>query len=458
MERVVGADHDLGAVLEPGGALDLDPRRERVGDEDARDAAVDHDLRLGDLGAGDADRPEVHLAAGDPRRLVALGVGTPVLAAGRDGGRQPVRRCASNRPRSSRSDGVSSSAFGRPMAWIGGRRRRWSWPRVSLTVDRDGAGTVRPGERHCRLSTIAAHGDRDGGRRLGRVLGRADGAGQRALRLVHVGRRARRRHGPRDLPARHGSRRAPTGTSGSSPRPTAVTTWELRFLGLPRTGLGRLAGRDARLVLDGAGTGRADRLRAVDGPVRPEPPVGPPGDPGPARDAQLPDPLDRRRTVVAGPPADRPRRRTRARRSPARSCGWPTGRSPSRSRTGRSTRTRRRASRAPGCGCRTTTARPGPRTSSSPHHPDNAIYYWDQRLATHPDDGRLVNMFWTHVPADGRDIDVHIAWGTPGRPDLDRAGRDRAARPALPADLARGRPAAGRLLASDRARRASTRR
>ena len=46
-------------------------------------------------------------------------------------------------------------------------------------------------------------------------------------------------------------------------------------------------------------------------------------------------------------------------------------------------------------------------------HPDNAIYYWDQRLATHPVDGRIVNMFWTHVPADGRDIDVHICWGTP---------------------------------------------
>ena len=46
-------------------------------------------------------------------------------------------------------------------------------------------------------------------------------------------------------------------------------------------------------------------------------------------------------------------------------------------------------------------------------HPDNAIYYWDQRLAAHPGDGRIANMFWTHVPADGRDIDVHITWGTP---------------------------------------------
>ena len=56
-------------------------------------------------------------------------------------------------------------------------------------------------------------------------------------------------------------------------------------------------------------------------------------------------------------------------------------------------------------------------------HPDNAIYYWDQRLATHPVDGRIVNMFWTHVPADGRDIDVHISWGTPdGRTWTDPVG------------------------------------
>ncbi len=56
-------------------------------------------------------------------------------------------------------------------------------------------------------------------------------------------------------------------------------------------------------------------------------------------------------------------------------------------------------------------------------HPANAVYYWDQRLATHPVDGRLVNMFWTHQPAEGRDIDVHIAWGTPdGRTWTDPVG------------------------------------
>jgi hypothetical protein len=45
--------------------------------------------------------------------------------------------------------------------------------------------------------------------------------------------------------------------------------------------------------------------------------------------------------------------------------------------------------------------------------PDNAHYYWDQRLAVEPETGRLVAMFWTHDPAAGRDLDVHIAWGAP---------------------------------------------
>ena len=91
-------------------------------------------------------------------------------------------------------------------------------------------------------------------------------------------------------------------------------------------------------------------------------------------------------------------------------------------------------------------------------HPDNAIYYWDQRLATHPDDGRLVNMFWTHVPADGRDIDVHICWGSPDGRTWTVSGRHRPGRPALPADLARWRPAAWRSTRIARARAASTRR
>jgi hypothetical protein len=48
--------------------------------------------------------------------------------------------------------------------------------------------------------------------------------------------------------------------------------------------------------------------------------------------------------------------------------------------------------------------------------PDNAIFYWDQRLASHPTSGELVAMFWTHEPGAGRDRDIHIAWaGSDGR-------------------------------------------
>lgn len=46
-------------------------------------------------------------------------------------------------------------------------------------------------------------------------------------------------------------------------------------------------------------------------------------------------------------------------------------------------------------------------------HPDNLIYYWDLRIAVHPDSGQWVALFWTHEPATGMDLDVHVAWGTP---------------------------------------------
>ncbi|MEP6637779.1 MAG: sialidase family protein [Chloroflexota bacterium] len=69
-------------------------------------------------------------------------------------------------------------------------------------------------------------------------------------------------------------------------------------------------------------------------------------------------------------------------------------------------------------------------------HPANAIFYWDQRLDTHPVDGRLVNMFWTHEPGAGRDIDVHIAWGTPdGRSWSDPAGTGLAGQHCQPISL-----------------------
>ena len=70
--------------------FDLGPVGQLVGDEDGWDAALDHDLGLRDLGAGDADGTEFHLAAGDPRRLVTLGVRPPVLAARGDGARQSL--------------------------------------------------------------------------------------------------------------------------------------------------------------------------------------------------------------------------------------------------------------------------------------------------------------------------------------------------------------------------------
>jgi len=45
-------------------------------------------------------------------------------------------------------------------------------------------------------------------------------------------------------------------------------------------------------------------------------------------------------------------------------------------------------------------------------HPENLLYYWDQRLAAHPETGALVAMFWTHDPQARADRDVYIAWGT----------------------------------------------
>lgn len=44
--------------------------------------------------------------------------------------------------------------------------------------------------------------------------------------------------------------------------------------------------------------------------------------------------------------------------------------------------------------------------------PERRFCSWDQRIATHPETGRLVSMFWTHDRTIGRDLDNHIAWGT----------------------------------------------
>ena len=45
--------------------------------------------------------------------------------------------------------------------------------------------------------------------------------------------------------------------------------------------------------------------------------------------------------------------------------------------------------------------------------PSNRIYYWDQRLATHPVTGQIVAMFWTFDRDANADLPIHIAWGTP---------------------------------------------
>lgn len=54
-----------------------------------------------------------------------------------------------------------------------------------------------------------------------------------------------------------------------------------------------------------------------------------------------------------------------------------------------------------------------PESVTVAQHPENALYYWDQRLATHPKSGQWVSMFWTHDPIAQVDRDVHIAWGSP---------------------------------------------
>ena len=116
-------------------------------------------------------------------------------------------------------------------------------------------------------------------------------------------------------------------------------SWELRFLGLGERVWDGWPGEARGWYVTELEPGELDRVGALDGPLGPEPPVGPPGDPGPARDAQLPDPLDRWRAVLAGSSADRPRPAPGRLGHRVRSCASRTGRSPSRSRTGRSTRT-----------------------------------------------------------------------------------------------------------------------
>ena len=45
--------------------------------------------------------------------------------------------------------------------------------------------------------------------------------------------------------------------------------------------------------------------------------------------------------------------------------------------------------------------------------PANRRWFWDQRLAVRPEDGRIVGMFWTRDVEGQRDVEVSIAWGSP---------------------------------------------
>ena len=109
-----------------------------------------------------------------------------------------------------------------------------------------------------------------------------------------------------------------------------------------------------------------------------------------------------RPVAAPGSVVDRPGHRARGRR-PGPALRALEGAARSGSRVGR-----RR-----GSACRATAGATWPTDVLVAHHPDDAIYYWDQRLERHPDDGRLVNMFWTRDVAAALDIDVHIAWGSP---------------------------------------------
>jgi hypothetical protein len=45
---------------------------------------------------------------------------------------------------------------------------------------------------------------------------------------------------------------------------------------------------------------------------------------------------------------------------------------------------------------------------------DGRTFFWDQRIAVHPESGQLVAMFWTHDRMLGVDIENHIAWSDDG--------------------------------------------
>lgn len=45
--------------------------------------------------------------------------------------------------------------------------------------------------------------------------------------------------------------------------------------------------------------------------------------------------------------------------------------------------------------------------------PDNRLFFWDNRVAVDPNTDGLIGMFWTHDRRAQRDVNAHVAWGTP---------------------------------------------
>ena len=108
---------------------------------------------------------------------------------------------------------------------------------------------------------------------------------------------------------------------------------------------------------------------------------------------------------------------------------------------------RKRVGRRRGCGCRPTAARPGRTTSSWPTIPTTPSTTGTSGSRRIPTTAVSSTCSGPATSAAAlRHRRPHLV-GIAGRSRLDRAGRDRAAGPALPAHLARGRSAAGRLLA-----------
>lgn len=54
-----------------------------------------------------------------------------------------------------------------------------------------------------------------------------------------------------------------------------------------------------------------------------------------------------------------------------------------------------------------------PEFATMARHPIGGKYYWDVRVARHPETGRQVGTYWTHDSTLGMDIDIHISWGAP---------------------------------------------